>query len=246
MRRCGEVGILAIFIALCLSLTCCPRQKGADLCKDGPAGPFSLSEYFPVAEGNSWTWRLYLSEEPGDELYVEFSLTMDDVIVSGPYEVWHGTLDAPWYLLLGLSWLFGGGDSGYITSVDGLLYYCRDDAEAGARIAALPALEGWTIVPLHSDLSPRMVETESDGKPLFIQYCGGYFPEALPDAVRADLLPEAFYPSDPVVILHTSDDGYDWRLKRMVLGRGTGILFGKTSFGRFYLHSATVTLNVEQ
>jgi hypothetical protein len=246
MTRYGEASILAILTALCLSLACCPRQEAVDLCKDGPAGPFSLSDYFPVAEGNAWTWRLYLSDEPGDEKYVDFSLTMDEVVVSGAYEVWHGTLDAPWYLLLGLSWLFGGGDSGYITAVDGLLYYCRDDADAGARIAALPALEGWRVVPLHSDLSPRMVETESDGKPMFIQYCGGYFPEALPDSARADLLPEAFYPSDAVVVLHTSDDSYRWRRSRMVLGRGTGILFGISSVGRFYLHSTTVTVDVTQ
>lgn len=240
--RCAEAGVLSILTALSLSLTCCPpRHNSVNPCNEGLGGPFSLSDYFPVAEGNSWTWRLYLSDEPGDELSVDFSLTMDEVLVSGDYEVWHGTLDAPWYLLLGLSWLFGGGDSGYITSVEGLLYYCRDDAGAGARIASLPALEEWMVVPLHSDLSPRMVETQSDGKPLFIQYCGGYFPDSVVDSVRLDLLPAEFYPSEPVVILHTSEDGYDWWHNRMVLGRGTGLLFGKTSFGRFYLRSATLT-----
>ncbi|MCX5771595.1 MAG: hypothetical protein NTZ09_15185 [Candidatus Hydrogenedentes bacterium] len=232
--------MLAILTVLCLCLTCCPQHKEVDPCQGGPAGPFSLSDYFPMAEGNSWTWRLYLSDEPGDEVSVDFSLTIDEAVVSGEYEVCHGTLDAPWYILLGLSWLFGGGDSGYLTSVDGLLYYGRDGAGAEARIAALPALEGWKVVPLHSDLSPRMVETESDGKPLFIQYCGGYFPDSVLDSVRLDLLPAEFYPTEPIVILHTSKDGYDWSRNKMVLGRGTGLLFGKTSFGRFYLRSATV------
>lgn len=236
---------LAVGGAIVLGAISCPKQDASILC-DGPDGPFALSDYFPVATGNSWTWRLYLSEKPGSEKYVEFSLTMDEVITSGGYEVWHGVIDAPWYLLLGLSWLFAGEDSGYVTAVDGVLHYCPDDAGASDRIAALPALEGWTIVPLHTDLSPRMEETVYNGKPFFIQYCSGYFPDALPDEARLDLLPEEFYPNEPVVITHTSDDQRNWRRSRMMLGRHTGILFGTSSLGRFYLYSAKVATDMEK
>ncbi|MBI2433450.1 MAG: hypothetical protein HYV26_11320 [Candidatus Hydrogenedentes bacterium] len=161
---------------------------------------------------------------------------MDDVLESNGCQVWHGVIEAPWYLLLGFTWLFGGEDSGYITAVGGSLHYTPDDPGAIDRIEALPSLDGWRLVPLHTDLSPRIEETLWDGEPFFIHYCSGYFPNALPPDTRLDLIPAEFYPAEPVVVTSTSEDGVVWKPSRMMLARGTGMLFGTTNMGHFYLH----------
>lgn len=206
---------------------------------DPEAVPLALQEYWPMSPGLKWTWRLYYSEKPGAERFDAFSMQVDQQREVNGYPVWHARLEAPWFIVLGFSWLFSGGTSGYLAAVDGQVYATPDAREALERVAKLPDLEGWKPIPLHIDLTARVQPAHWDNKDGYVRYRTETLPGALPDKARPDLLPAEVKEEDLLVVIDSSDDGWNWQEFQMVLAQGIGPVFGKSDLGNFYLYQLT-------
>lgn len=203
-----------------------------------PADPIPVEDYFPLAVGNKWEWDLALSDTPGAEVLVPLSLSVTDLTVSGDFQVWHVTLDAPWYIRVFFRWIIGSRGSGYAVRVEDAYYF----SSSSSGIGALPDTTGWTLLPLETDLQPRIVESTWNGGYLQIRYDAGTLEDRIPSDARRDLIADGFEALDDVISTSTSDDGLEWRESRLIFGRGAGVVFGATNWGYVYLRRATLQL----